>query len=631
MNFPIFKNRNFYIMLFGDVFLFILSLILSYLIRFDFKISNQNLSQITYLLYFVVPIKSICFFSFGLYRGMWRYSSISDMINLFKATLFSSFIIVAIILYLHHFRGYSRGVFAIDSLLTFLFTGGFRLSIRLLYSKGFIFRNKALNLLDRGKKKLIIIGAGDAGEMTLREIRNNPLSRYEVIGFVDDSAEKIGRKIHGIPILGSIDMLPDLVERLSPDELLIAIPSATGKQMRRIVSICEKCNIPYRTLPALSELIDGRISVKRIRDIGYDDLLRREPVRIEQDAIKRYLHGKRILITGAGGSIGSELCRQIVRFDPERMILLDASEQNLYEIQTELRYKFGYEKLETFLGNIQYRPTCEGIMEKFRPDIVVHAAAYKHVPLMELNPWEAVFNNICGSKNIMEAAVKYKVKEFIMVSTDKAVRPTNVMGATKRVCELIMHSLNGENGIKMMCVRFGNVIGSSGSVIPLFKKQIEYGGPVTVTHPEVTRYFMTIPEACQLILQAGAIGEGGEIFILDMGEPIKILDIAEDLIRLSGREPYTDIEIRFIGLRPGEKLYEELITKGEGIVRTEHEKIFVIKSEEVWKRFGDRKSFKEWLYKKIDELVFFAEKHDSEAIKKLLKEIVPEYVPYDTP
>ena len=309
------------------------------------------------------------------------------------------------------------------------------------------------------------------------------------------------------------------------------------------------------------------------------------------------------------------------------MILLDASEANLYEIQMELGHRLGYKNHTAILGNVQYRPIVEGVMEKHRPDVVIHAAAYKHVPMMELNPWEAIFNNVVGSKNVMTAAVKYQVERFVMVSTDKAVRPVNVMGATKRVCELIMQSLDGENGTKMMCVRFGNVIGSSGSVIPLFKRQIEYGGPVTVTHPEVTRYFMTIPEACQLILQAGSMGDGGEIFILEMGDPVKVVDIAQDLVRLSGKEVGKDVEIVFTGLRPGEKLYEELITEGEGIVRTEHEKIFVLKPEDRWFGHNNRTSFKEWLHGQIEELIEAAKNHNTEQIKRILKRLVPEYRP----
>ncbi len=629
MNLSQLKNKNFYIMVLVDISLFVFALFGAYLVRFDFIINDRDLHQIIYLMCWIIPIKTICFFSFGLYKGMWRYSSINDMWKLLKATFFSSLIIVSVLLYVCHFHGYSRGVFLIDAMLTFILTGAFRLGVRFLYNKGFIFKqegNSRFYGLNK-KKSTVIIGAGDAGEMALREILNNPFSRYEVVGFVDDDITKKGRSIHGITVLGTIDELPRIVKEFTVEQLLIAIPSATGPQMRRIVSICESCEVPYKTLPGLTELIDGKVSVKTIRDVNYEDLLRRPPVKIEESTISEYLKNKKVLITGAGGSIGAELCRQVVKFGPKSMILLDVSEQNLYEIHTELEFRFGYKNYHAILGNVQYRPVAEGIINIHRPNVVIHAAAYKHVPMMETNPWEAIFNNIVGSRNIMRASIKYGVERFVMVSTDKAVRPTNVMGASKRVCELIMQSLNGENGTKMMCVRFGNVIGSSGSVIPLFRKQIEHGGPVTVTHPEVTRYFMTIPEACQLILQAGAMGEGGEIFILEMGDPIKIIDIANDLIKLSGKEPGRDIEIIFTGLRPGEKLYEELITEGEGIIKTTHKKIMVLRADHMWRNHTNKNSFKYWLDSKIDDLIEAAKKHESKLIKHILKEIVPEYKP----
>jgi len=620
------RNRNFYIMILGDAFLFCISLIGAYLIRFDFYFSCENLSQALKLMPFIVLIKSATYFSFGLYRGMWRYSSISDMWKLCWATLFSSLLIVSAILYICHFKGYSRGVFFIDGLLTLFLTGSFRLSIRLLYSKGLILKEKFFTPLNK-TKRVIIVGAGDAGEMVLRDIQNNPYSSYDVVGFVDDDPAKRGRTIHGVKVLGSVDELPEFVQEMDIDEVLVAIPTATGKQMKRIINICEKCGVPYKTLPGIVELIDGKATVKRFRDVSYEDLLRRKPVKLDTQAISKYVNGKTILVTGAGGSIGSELCRQLTRFSPAKLILLDASEANLYEIQTELMYRFGFKDIAPVLGNVQYRPVVESVMNEYKPELIIHAAAYKHVPMMEMYPWEAVFNNIVGSRNVMNAAVKFGAKRFIMVSTDKAVRPTNVMGASKRVCELIMQSLNGENGTKMMCVRFGNVIGSSGSVIPLFKKQIEYGGPVTITHPEVTRYFMTIPEACQLILQAGALGKGGEVFILEMGEPVKIKDIAEELIRLSGKEPGRDIEMVFIGLRPGEKLYEELITEGEGIVRTEHKKIYVLHTNNNWYGHGSKQAFRRWLDSKLKDLVKAAEMHDTEMIKTILKKLVPEYNP----
>jgi FlaA1/EpsC-like NDP-sugar epimerase len=412
----------------------------------------------------------------------------------------------------------------------------------------------------------------------------------------------------------------DLIRKHEVDELLIAIASATRKEMRRIVDLCKETSLKYRIIPGMGELIDGRLTVKAIRDVAYEDLMGRETVQLEMEKIGNYIKNKSILVTGAGGSIGSELCRQIAHFFPKDLILLDRTENNLYQIEVELRWEFPYLQCSPILGNVMNRETLTRIFLRYRPDVVFHAAAYKHVPIMELNPWETIFTNIKGTHSLLEVVKEFEVDRFVLVSTDKAVRPSNVMGASKRVAELLTQCYNNSfNPTRFMSVRFGNVIGSSGSVIPLFKRQIEKGGPITVTHPEVTRYFMTIPEAAQLILQAGSMGEGGEIFILDMGSPIKILDLARDLIRLSGFEPDEDIEIKFIGLRPGEKLYEELITEGEGIFPTSHEKISVLRKPPCDLN---------WLKTKIDELTVLAERQDAMGIKRKFKEILPEYEPY---
>ena len=627
-----FRNRNFYLMVIGDMVLFATAFIGSHLIRFDFSLSDEILRQSLGLLPFIIPIKSLSFFSFKLYRGMWRYSSLPDMWRLLQATIIASLAIISALLFFRHFRGYSRAVFLLDGVLTFLFTGGLRIWIRFLYHEGFLQKTNRPEKSPWPRpagKPIMVIGAGDAGEMALREILDKRVKGYNVLGFVDDDPEKQGRLIHGVPVRGFIDDLPGLVDELRVRELLIAIPSATGPQMRRIVGICESCKVPYKILPGLSELIDGKVSLKTFRDVSYEDLLGRKPVELELESISAYLKGQRVMVTGAGGSIGSELCRQIIRFEPEQMILLDSSEANLYAIQMELEHRLGYLRYKAILGNVQYWPVVQSVIANHKPQVVVHAAAYKHVPMMERNPWEAVFNNIVGTKNVLEASAEHGVKRLVMVSTDKAVRPTNVMGASKRVCELVMQALEGENGTRMMCVRFGNVVGSSGSVIPLFQKQIAEGGPVTVTHPEVTRYFMTIPEACQLILQAGGMGKGGEIFILEMGEPVKILEMAKDLIRLSGKEPGRDIEIVFTGLRPGEKLYEELITEGEGIVKTAHEKIMVLRPNAKWKHWEEKESFRKYLEDSIEELLEAAARHEGNAIKQKLRELVPEYQPFE--
>lgn len=457
----------------------------------------------------------------------------------------------------------------------------------------------------------------------LREILDNPRLNYRVMGFLDDDRSKWGRTLHGLQIYGGVEMLPEVIGRTNIAEVLIATPSATGAQMRRIIEICKSCDTRYRTLPEIGAIIDGKVSVQKLRDVRYEDLLRRPPVNLDATEISRYLQGKRVLVTGAGGSIGAELCRQIIRFDPKEIILVDASELHLFNIQMELKHELNFFRYRCILSRVQHRALMDSIFSECRPQLIFHAAAYKHVPLLEENPWEAIFNNVLGSQVVMDLALKYGVERFVLVSTDKAVRPTNVMGASKRLAELTMQSLRG-NSVHFMAVRFGNVIGSSGSVLPLFRRQLEHGGPITVTHPEVTRYFMTIPEAAQLILQAGGLGAGGEIFILEMGTPVKIAKMAEELVRLSGKEPGKDVEIIFTGLRQGEKLFEELITQGEGIVSTGHEKIMVLRFDN-YNGKNNQGEFTQWLNEALTDLYRVANTYDAHAIKAKLSEILPEY------
>jgi len=427
-------------------------------------------------------------------------------------------------------------------------------------------------------------------------------------------------QIHGIPVAGTTLEIEAIATRLKAEEALIATHSATAKQMRSIVSICERSGIPFKTVPWMGELINGKLTVKAIRDVAYQDLLGREVIRLEEDLIGGYLENSRVLVTGAGGSIGSELCRQICRFRPNKVILYERAESPLYEFELELKESFPQIEIIPVLADIRDRSQLSHVFSAYRPQVVFHAAAYKHVPMMEIHPWKAIKNNILGTRNVIDISSQYGVERFVFVSTDKAVRPTNIMGATKRVAEMLVQGQNGcgLTEAPFVIVRFGNVVGSVGSVVPLFRKQIEKGGPVTVTHPDVTRFFMTIPEACQLILQAGAMGAGGEIFILDMGRPIRIDDMARDLIKLSGFEPDVDIPIKYIGLRPGEKLYEELITDGEGIVPTSHEKIMVLSGKVCDQIF---------LNGKIDDLGRLARDQNVYEIKSKLQEIVPEYQP----
>jgi FlaA1/EpsC-like NDP-sugar epimerase len=574
----------------------------------------------------------VVFSAFGLYKGMWRYTGLIDVLNVLKASIISSSLIVLAILFIYRFEGFSRSIFVIDGFLTFFLVSGVRLSIRIiLLEKDLRFfpfnKFSRFRIGDkRGKIRLGIIGGGGAGEKMVREIYDNPRLNYDVVCFLDDDPNKRRMRIHGVPILGPVEMLKDLAEEGVIDEILIAIPSATAQQMRRIVEACEATGLRFRTTPGIGELINGKVSFKMIREVSYEDLLGREQVSIDIRSIGQYLKDKVVVVTGPGGSIGSELCRQITAFHPGNLVLLDKTENNLFHIEVEFKQRFPEVPIAPVLGDVHNRGFLEKLFATHRPHVVFHAAAFKHVPIVELNPWEGVFNNVIGTKNIVEASCQSGVERFVMISTDKAVRPVSVMGATKRVAEMITtcyaeHRNTKLNGGRFVSVRFGNVIGSEGSVIHLFKKQIERYGPVTVTHPEITRYFMTISEACKLILQAGAMGNGGEIFILDMGIPIKIIDMARDLIRRSGFKPDVDIEIKEIGLRPGEKLHEELVTEGEGIVRSDHEKLFILK--------GENNYDLNWLNQKIEELVELAMRQDAEGIKSKLKEIVPEYTPFD--
>jgi FlaA1/EpsC-like NDP-sugar epimerase len=638
---------NFWIVLLIDIALILTAYLLAYMVRFEGVIVNE-IPKIVFLVPILIITKIPVFYVFGLYRGMWRYTSIADLINIAKAVMVSSGFIIMYILFLKRFEGFSRSVFFMDGVFTFLLICFHRGTIRYLLQNNDLTLWFARDDEKKGKKRLLLIGAGAAAEKVIREIRDNVSVPYEVVGLVDDDPKKHGLKIHDIPVVGGVDKLLECIVRTRAEEILIAVVSATGEQMKRIVDACQKSKAKFKVLPSIGEIIKGKLSVTSIREISYRDLLGRPTVQLDQREIGKYLTGRTILVTGAGGSIGAELCRQILKFDPKNIILLDAGEENLHKIQMELQHDHDFHDYVSVLGKIQNRDLLNSIFCEYAPSVVFHAAAYKHVPLIETNPWEAIFNNVFGVRNLIETAIFHKAKRFVLVSTDKAVRPTNVMGASKRLTELLMlaycqekwdesmvtngkkempvgcksletdSSVTDSHSTTFMAVRFGNVLGSSGSVIPLFKHQIEKGGPVTVTDPEITRYFMSVEEAAQLILQAGAMGAGGEIFILKMGLPIKIADLAIDLIKLTGYEPETEIKIVYTGLRPGEKLYEELITEGEGIVPTLHEKIMVL--------HGEGKSYHE-MEKLLSELATKAKAHDGRGIKEVLQKIIPEYVP----
>lgn len=611
--------RNLLVILLLDFFAICLCYYAAYLVRFDFNINVAQQIVIAKTLPMILLVKILCFFLFNLYKGMWRFTSIRDVSNIFLASVVSSCFIVGILVIYNRFIGFSRSVFVIDFCFTILAIAGLRLMVRMFFEHISGYYNKE-DEEEPKPKKLLIIGAGAMGEKIFRLIKDSARKKYEVVGFLDDHPVKIGKLIHGVKVLGTISDIKSVIEKIAADEALIAITTASAEQMRTIVKNCKRSGIPFKTLPGPDEMINGNYSIGSIREVSYTDLLGRKDVRLDENRIGDYIGGRVVLVTGAGGSIGSELCRQICRFKPKQILLYERAESPLFEIDLELRTHFKGFDIVPLLADIQNMPQLERVFQDYRPEIVFHAAAYKHVPMLEFHAWKAVRNNIIGTFNLSECATKFDVGRFVFVSTDKAVRPTNVMGATKRIAEILIQNQEAYKKCrtKFMIVRFGNVVGSAGSVLPLFKRQIEKGGPITVTHPDVTRYFMTIPEAAQLILQAGAMGEGGEIFILDMGDPIKIDHIARDLIRLSGLEPDKDIKIDYVGLRPGEKLYEELITEGEGIVETEHKKIMVLR--------GSHHNL-QVLNGNIGKLAALAEDQNTEAIIERLKQIVPEYNP----
>jgi FlaA1/EpsC-like NDP-sugar epimerase len=620
------KKRNLFFMLVGESILFASALFLSYLLRFEFNIPDSFYSQLLALLPVAVALKLAFFWMTGLYRGMWRYTGLSDLWKIGRAVFMAEAALILYVAFASHFKGYPRSVFILDALLAFVFACGARVLIRSLYeitSKPGEWRNVFLPenfCTSPGGARVLVVGADDEGARIAKEILDVRDSGLRLVGFVDDDFARIGRRIHGLPVYGPFADLQRVAEIACVEEVLVSA-SQQGQGLRQVMKACEAAQLGMKKLPALADIASGKVSIKSLRDVRYEDLLGREEVRLDEEGIKGYLRDKVVLVTGAGGSIGSELCRQIIRFEPKLLVLFDAGEENLYSIEMELLHQHGFTRYVTVLGQVQDAPLVDAVFRTHAPQVVFHAAAYKHVPMLECNPWQAVTNNVIGSRTVMDAADRHRAERFVLVSTDKAVRPTNVMGASKRVAELVMRGYQG-GATRFMAVRFGNVLGSSGSVIPLFRDQIERGGPVTVTHQDVTRYFMTIPEAAQLIVQAGALGQGGEIFILKMGQPVRIADLARDLIILSGKDP-AEIKIKFTGLRPGEKLYEELITEGEGIVETGHEKIMVLAA-------GTMNGLSDEQYRvRLEEMLCELESRGAqfmgEEIKKILGRIVPEY------
>ena len=594
-----------------DIILINISIILAYLLRFDFGYNSipENFSQpILKLALLATCVKIITFLLFKLYNSLWKYAGIYEMGLIIGAAFVSNSIMIS-----YAFLSKTpvpRSIFLICMLTdTFLIA-----SIRFAYR---IFRRVVKGEIVRIKnsKRVLIYGGGEAGAIIVKEMKMHPELKSTPVAIIDDNLFKLGKKINGVPIVGQRKDIATVVEKKQIDEIIIATPSATRKDINDIFTECSKTQCKVRILPSVSQLIDESVVMQRVRDVNIEDLLGREPVNLDVNEVSTYIKDQVVLVTGGGGSIGSELCRQIAGFEPKKLIILDNYENNAYDIQNELLNSNPGLSLCTVIANIREKQRLENVFKMYKPDVVFHAAAHKHVPLMEANPTEAIKNNVFGTLNVAECSDKYSVKRFVLISTDKAVNPTNIMGATKRIAEMIIQALNRTSKTEYVAVRFGNVLGSNGSVVPLFKKQIEHGGPVTVTHPEVTRFFMTIPEAVQLVIQAGAMAKGGEIFVLDMGEPVKIADLARNLIKLSGFEPDVDINIEYTGLRPGEKLYEELLLKEEGLEATKNNKIYIAKPI-----FTDLA----FLKRELDCLKEIIMK-DSESLSDYIKLIVPTY------
>ncbi|MEO1270390.1 MAG: nucleoside-diphosphate sugar epimerase/dehydratase [Myxococcota bacterium] len=546
----------------------------AFLIRFDFDIPSGLLDTIIITLPVVLGIKLAVFYSTEQFSGWWRYVSLKDLIALMRAVGISTLIFVSAKLLLMDFIPYyPRSVFLLDFVNTVVILGGLRVSIRMFREA---LADYQLERNAANKQRLLIVGAGDTSETLLREISKNSNLPYRPVVLVDDDPTRQGLRIHGAPVVGPTDNLVEIVQRYDIEAIIIAAPSATPAQKRSIFQRCQDTGIRPKILPAIESVLSGQFSGREIRDVAIDDLLGRPPVKLDQEAIASYLHNKRVLVTGAGGSIGSEICRQVCGFKPKTLIMLEQAENPLFFINRELRRSYSDEiDLCPVVANVCNGERLDAIFSAYQPDVVLHAAAHKHVPLMEANPAEALRNNILGTRQVARMAHLHRATSFVMISTDKAVNPTSVMGTSKRVAELYVQAMAAGSSTAFISVRFGNVLGSNGSVVPIFKEQIRRGGPVTVTHPDMQRYFMTIPEATQLVLQAAATGDSGQVFVLDMGEPVKILDLARDLIRLSGLTPEEDVKIVFTGMRPGEKLFEELSLEDEDIRRTRHEKIFI--------------------------------------------------------
>ena len=597
-----------------DIILINGSVFLSLIMRFEINIASVPEEYIQKYIVNVIPftiVTLIIFWCFRMYHSLWQYASIAELYKIVEACVVAELAHLCVT----SFMGWMlpRSCYFTSGVFLIVAMSASRFMYRLLRQLINEYRHTSEQL------KIMIIGAGEATSVLMREISNSRyLDNSKVVCIIDDDLGKVGKYIRGVKIVGTRDHIKEYARYYDIDEIIFTIPSASTKDKREILNICKETSCNLKILPGVYQMVDGEINIKDLRNVDVLDLLGRDPVKVDIESIMGYVKDKTVLVTGGGGSIGSELCRQLVSHKPKCLVIFDIYENNAYDIQQELKIKYPDANVVTLIGSIRNTSRLESVFEQYKPDIVYHAAAHKHVPLMEVSPNEAIKNNVVGTWNVAKMADKYGVKKFVMISTDKAVNPTNVMGATKRICEMIIQSFNEKSKTDFVAVRFGNVLGSNGSVIPLFKRQIEAGGPVTVTHPDIIRYFMTIPEAVSLVLQAGAYAKGGEIFILDMGEPVKIDDLAKNLIRLSGYTLGVDMEIKYTGLRPGEKLYEELLMNEEGMQDTDNKLIHIGRPIEF---------DKEHFYEKLEELKEMAYAEDSADIRKKIMEVVDTYHP----
>lgn len=693
------RHRKWLIVL-AHLMVFIGALGMAFLFAFNMQLQRRwAVYPFPILLLISLPIKLLVFGKFDQYRGWWRYVGMSDLLQIAKASLVCTFILIFLwFLYgwygakavpprlidsvnqkiksleqqiseslstdealpyrrkYHNLKGLQNilvvtqisqlkqkssqlpfnsperlrlekmedeylghqksieGVLMLDLFTTIMLLSGLRMVIR-LYHEEFWGETRGT------ARRFLIVGAGNAGEALLREMMRRKDIQYDAVGFIDDDPDKYRMKIHGIPVLGTVEQLPQICQKNNVDEIAIAMPSASRKKLRRVIQICQGTKLRFTTVPSITDIASGKLKVSQIREVDINDLLGREEVKLDLKEIERFLTNKTVLVTGAGGSIGSEMCRQVCAFAPRQMLLLEQSENPLFFIERELKKDHPNVPMQALICDIADQFRVDQLFDLYRPEVVIHAAAHKHVPLMETNPGEAIKNNICGTMNVANAADRIGSENFVMISTDKAVNPTSIMGSSKRIAEMYIQDLNHTSKTHFVTVRFGNVLGSNGSVVPIFRKQIDDGGPVTVTHPDMRRYFMTIPEASQLVLQAAAIGRGGEIFVLDMGEPVKIIDLARELITLSGFRPGEDIDIVFTGLRPGEKLFEELSIEGEDMAPTKHPKIAV------WKNIPKDREF---LRTHIQRLIEIAATQDYARIAQEIKVLVPNYLGFNS-